>query len=217
MGRSENDAILGQDKSSQHPSFFRYPTLKIRKIRRKRPSLKNSLENGDGDCISSTCTLPTERSNIWADDSSRASSRCTYHEPRGAYTLTDSPCISKSSLAEKATLVLSPHISVVSETVSMLAGQQHLWAAVEVCGRLFPACAGPKHDEVPCPDKGWWPTVICFYSESKAAMYTVSIRTLMNNTDTSLKFGYLYDLTIDVLPTLQSSIIQIICQESFPT
>ncbi|KAH6607470.1 hypothetical protein Trco_003783 [Trichoderma cornu-damae] len=38
----------------------------------------------------------------------------------------------------------------------------------------------------------------------------------MNDADASLGFGYLYDLAIDVLPTLQSSIVQTICPQPFP-
>ncbi|KAL7796584.1 hypothetical protein V8C37DRAFT_351606 [Trichoderma ceciliae] len=125
---------------------------------------------------------------MWPIHSSRVSSRCTNYEPRGTFCSTDSPLLSNSSLSERTEFVLSPHISVISETAGVLAGQQHLWAAVEVCGRLFPASGRPEHEMMPCPE-----------------------------TDTSLKFGYLYDLTIDILPTPQSSIVQTICPQSFPT
>lgn len=127
----------------------------MRKIRRKNSSLKNNLENKDGDRISSTCTLPIEHSDIWLDDVSRASSRCTYHEQRNSQGLAELPFLSKPLLAEETVLVLSPHINVIPETMSMHEGQQHLWAAIEVCGRLFPAYTRPENDRVPCPNKGW--------------------------------------------------------------
>lgn len=155
MSRSENDDIPGQDKSPQPPSFLRYPTFKMRKMRRKRPSLKNKLGNGSGDRISSTCTLPIEHSNMWLNDSSQASSRCTYHEQGGIDGLAELPFLPRSVQAEKITLVLSPYIHVIPETMSMRADQQHLWAAVEVCGKLFPADSGPGNDRVSCLDRGW--------------------------------------------------------------
>jgi len=153
VSRSENDNIPGQDKSPPLPSYWRY-SLKMKKLRRKRPSLKSNIENGVGDCISSTCTLPIEHSNMWLNDSSRASSRCTYHELGDFSGLAESPCLPTPFRAEKTTLVLSPHINVVPETMSMRAGQQHLWVAIEVSGRLFPAYSEPGNDRVPCPDKG---------------------------------------------------------------
>lgn len=176
VSRDENDDILGQGNKPRNPSFFRYPTLKIRKIRQKRYNVKNSFE-GDGDGNLSTCTLPTERS-AWLDLSSRASSRCTNYEPKGANCLTDTSLLSNSSLLEKTALVLSPYIRVVSETGGIFAGQQHLWAAVEVSGRLFPAGDGPEPEPemMPCSDKGWWsnlyPCVLnlaveCIFSISK--------------------------------------------------
>lgn len=192
--------------------------MKMRRSRRKRPSLKNNLENRDGDCITSTCTLPMEHSNTWLDDSSRASSRCTYHGQRDSRDLTEIPFLPKPLLAEETSLVLSPHINVIPETMSMRAGQQHLWAAIEVCGRLLPANDRPGNGRVSCLNKGWWSTfplsilrvVLEYRQRWKYGTLTV-------DTDTSLTFGYLYDLTIDVLPTTQSSIVQTICQQSFPT
>ncbi|KAL6896392.1 hypothetical protein GGI43DRAFT_424279 [Trichoderma evansii] len=168
---------------------------RVAKLPRRRPKPFFAKRNGHageestvGDRISSTCTLPIEHSNMWLNDSSRASSRCTYHEQGDFNGLVEFPCLSRPLRAEVPMLVLSPHINVIPETMSMRAGQQHLWVAIEVCGRLFPAYSEPGNDRVHCPDK-----------------------------DTSLKFGYLYDLTVDVLPTLQSSIVQTICQQSFPT
>ncbi|KAL7922378.1 hypothetical protein ACQKWADRAFT_326874 [Trichoderma austrokoningii] len=188
MSEKSTGHIPGQDISPPLPPGFRYPAATIRKLRQKRASIKNNLEHKDGHRISSTCTLPMEHSNTWLDDASRASSRCTYHGRRDSRGLAEVPFLPKPLLEEEAALVLSPHINVIPETTSMRAGQQHLWAAVEVCGRLFPADNRPENGGVVCSDK-----------------------------DTLLKFGHLYDLTIDVLPTTQSSIVQTICQQSFPS
>lgn len=153
--RRENDDIPGQDYSPELPTLYRY-SLKMRRLRRKRPALKTNLENRDGDRITSTCTLPMEHSHTWLDGSSRASSRCTYHGQRDSHNLAELPFLPKPLLAEETSLVLSPHINVIPETMSMRAGQQHLWAAIEVCGRLFPANNRPENGRVSCSDKGWY-------------------------------------------------------------
>ncbi|PTB45419.1 hypothetical protein M441DRAFT_130021 [Trichoderma asperellum CBS 433.97] len=188
-----NSADTGVD-DSPHGSWEDGEPPRVLKLPRRRPKIVSktraghaSEESTDGDRISSTCTLPIEHSDIWLDDVSRASSRCTYHEQRNSQGLAELPFLSKPLLAEETVLVLSPHINVIPETMSMHEGQQHLWAAIEVCGRLFPAYTRPENDRVPCPNK-----------------------------DTFLKFGCLYDLTIDVLPTTQSSIVQTRCRQAFP-
>ncbi|KAH0497032.1 hypothetical protein TgHK011_004368 [Trichoderma gracile] len=97
--------------------------------------------------------------------------------------------LSNGTRPKDSSVVLSPHIRVVPETVGISFGRQHLWAAVEVSGGLYWAGDGPELDPemMACPDK-----------------------------DAASKFGYLYDVVVDILPTPQSSILQIIRQQEFP-
>ncbi|KAL6881063.1 hypothetical protein J3F83DRAFT_720903 [Trichoderma novae-zelandiae] len=188
MSKYENDDIPGRDHQPRNASFFRYQASKMKIFRQKRRSVTSSLGNGDADRTFSACTLPSER-NIWLDLSSRASSRCTNYELKDAYHSTDLPLLSNVARPKESSSVLSPHIRVISETAGISFGQQHLWAAVEVSGRLSQAGDGTEREPemMACPDK-----------------------------DAVSKFGCLYDLVVDILPTPQSSILQIIRQQEFP-
>ncbi|PKK47710.1 hypothetical protein CI102_8586 [Trichoderma harzianum] len=182
-----NDSINEQDKKHRTPSFFRYP-VKFTTFRRKRHSDKGNFENANEDATLLRC-IPLKEGSVRLYSSSRASSRCTNNDPKNTYCSMDSSLLSDSSLPEKPGLVLSPYIRVESETMGISKGQQHLWAAVEVSGRLSTASNEPETEPqtTPCLDQ-----------------------------DTCLRFGYLYDLTVDILPTPKSSLLQITCQQQFP-
>ncbi|KAL7916092.1 hypothetical protein GGI35DRAFT_18957 [Trichoderma velutinum] len=187
VSRDNSDNITEQDKKHRTPSFFRYP-IKLTTFRRKRHSGKSNFENGNEDGTLSRCIL-SKQGRVQPDSSSRASSRCTDYDPKSAYCSMDSSLLSASSFLEKSALVLSPYVRVVSETVGVSEGQQHLWAAVEVSGRLFTVRNEPEIEPQTTP-----------YSDQ----------------DTYLRFGYLYDLTVDILPTSKSSLLQTTCQQQFP-
>lgn len=152
--RDNNDNIAEQDKKYRTPSFFRYP-VKFTTFRRKRHSGQSNFENTNEDGTLLRC-IPLKEGSVRLDSSSRASSRCTNYDPKSAYCSMDSSLLSNSSLPEEPGLVLSPYIRVVSETVGISKGQQHLWAAVEVSGRLFTASNGPETEPQtsPCLDQG---------------------------------------------------------------
>ncbi|TFB03770.1 hypothetical protein CCMA1212_004604, partial [Trichoderma ghanense] len=185
MSREDDNDVPGQDHNLRNASFFRHSASRFKRFRQKRHSVTSSLDTGEGDRNFSACTLPSER-NIWLDLSSRASSRCTNYELEAACYSTNLPIPSKLTRPKESSFVLSPHIRVVSETVGTSFGQQHLWAAVEVTGRLSRAGDGPELDP-----------------EMMAGL----------DKDTASKFGYLYDVIVDILPTPQSSILQIIRQQ----
>ncbi|KAL7804355.1 hypothetical protein V8C43DRAFT_320785 [Trichoderma afarasin] len=185
--RDNNDNINEQDTKHRTPSFFRYP-VKFTTLRRKRHSDKSNFENANEDSTLLRC-IPLNEGSVRLDSSSRASSRCTNYDPKSAYCSMDSSLLSDSSLPEKPGLVLSPYIRVESETVGVSKGQQHLWAAVEVSGTLSTASNEPE-------------------TEPQTTPYL--------DQDTRLRFGYLYDLTVDILPTPKSSLLQITCQQQFP-
>ncbi|EHK22360.1 uncharacterized protein TRIVIDRAFT_54187 [Trichoderma virens Gv29-8] len=189
VSRVEIDDITEQDSTHRIPSFFRYPTAKMKAFRRKRHSVISNLEDGDGDGNLSTCILTNECSGR-RNSSSRASSRCTNYDPKGAYCSIDSSVLSTPSLREKSTYVLSPYIRVVSQTAGISTGQQHIWAAVEVSGRLFSPSDGPELEPQMTP-----------YSDQ----------------DAHSRFGCLYNLTVDILPKPKSSLLQTTCLQQFPT
>lgn len=164
--KDNNDNITEQDKKHRNPSFFRYP-VKLTTLRRKRHSLKSNFENANEDGTLLRC-IPLKESSVRPDSSSRTSSRCTDYDPKSAYCSMDSSLLSDSSLLEKPGLVLSPCIHVVSETVGVSQGQQHLWAAVEVSGRLFTASNEPEMEPqiTPCLDQGSYITFCIPLSKS---------------------------------------------------
>lgn len=163
--RDDNDNTTEQDKKHRTPSFIRYP-VKLTTFRRKRHSDKSNFENSNEDGTLLRCISPKEGS-MRLCSSSRASSRCTNYDPKSVYCSMDSSLLSDSSLPEKPGLVLSPYIRVESETVGISKGQQHLWAAVEVSGRLSTASNEPetRPQTTPCLDQGLWSTIYIPISE----------------------------------------------------
>ncbi|ETR97769.1 hypothetical protein M419DRAFT_90600 [Trichoderma reesei RUT C-30] len=199
-----NYAVVDPNGSPSEPLFIRSEFPPTLKLPRRRPKGVSGWDNGyrietstglgrplgikGEDRNFSACTLPSER-NIWLDVSSRASSRCTNYELKDACHSTNFPILSNATPSKESSVVLSPHIRVVPETVGISFGQQHIWAAVEVSGRLSQAGDGPElgPEMVACSEG-----------------------------DTASKFGYLYDVIVDALPMPQSLILQIIRQQDSP-
>ncbi|KAH8735877.1 hypothetical protein BGZ61DRAFT_472260 [Ilyonectria robusta] len=94
--------------------------------------------------------------------------------------------------------VLAPYVEVTSEVATLAAGQHTWWAAIEVTGRLSPIPSGDvnlRADE---------------RSESCMEPHVHHQRAEI------FEFGSLYDLTIEVLPTGNSSILQVLREQTFP-
>lgn len=155
MSRGDNVDIPRQDHRPRNASLFRHSASRFKKFRQKRHSVTSSLSVEAEDRTFSACTLPLER-NIRLDLSSRASSRCTNYELKDIPNSTNSPFLPDFTRPKESPVVLYPHIRVVSETVGISFGQQHLWAAVEVSGRLSRADDGPdlEPEMMACSDKG---------------------------------------------------------------
>ncbi|KAM4056842.1 hypothetical protein HRG_003705 [Hirsutella rhossiliensis] len=95
--------------------------------------------------------------------------------------------------------VLSPYISVVSQCTGQEAGRQSAWATVEVSGRLsrIPSSRSPS-------GSGAQPLV------SRGSFVDHQL-------DRFFEFGCLYDLSVEILPTTESAIVQVVQEQAFPT
>ncbi|KAI1377789.1 hypothetical protein F4677DRAFT_47606 [Hypoxylon crocopeplum] len=89
--------------------------------------------------------------------------------------------------------MLVPHISIIPESQTLADGQSSFWAAIEISGQLFHprtsnSTSGPGQTSADQPP--FIPTYHCDVSLSR--------------------YGYLYNIKVDILPTTDSGIIDII-------
>ncbi|KAH6895487.1 hypothetical protein B0T10DRAFT_557695 [Thelonectria olida] len=94
--------------------------------------------------------------------------------------------------------VLAPHVEVTSGVAALDAGQHTWWVAIEVSGRPSPIAGGVSNLGV----REWSRTRMgrCSGLEQEG----------------QFEFGSLYDLSVEVLPTGNSSILQVLQEQSFP-
>ncbi|KJZ79900.1 hypothetical protein HIM_00614 [Hirsutella minnesotensis 3608] len=92
--------------------------------------------------------------------------------------------------------VLSPHISVLSQSAH---DGKSIWATVEVSGRLsrIPSSRSP--------------------SESNPRSSIPKGSFVTHQLDRFFEYGCLYDLTVEVLPTSESTVMQVVQEQAFPT
>ncbi|KAH7149969.1 hypothetical protein B0J13DRAFT_523053 [Dactylonectria estremocensis] len=93
--------------------------------------------------------------------------------------------------------VLAPHVQVTSEVAALAAGHHTWWAAIEITGRLSPVLSGEANLEA---------------QERSDCCIEPHIRPR----EGAFEFGSLDDLRVEVLPTGNSSIIQVLCEQTFP-
>ncbi|PHH65345.1 hypothetical protein CDD81_2757 [Ophiocordyceps australis] len=95
--------------------------------------------------------------------------------------------------------VLSPCITVSSESTCYEHGRQTVWAAIEVTGRLSSITSSRSS------------------SESSAIVASVAGSFVEHQLDRFFEFGCLYDLTVQVLPTAGTRLVTIMQEQAFPT
>ncbi|KAI2782019.1 hypothetical protein F4815DRAFT_443935 [Daldinia loculata] len=84
--------------------------------------------------------------------------------------------------------ILVPHVSIIPESKSLEDGQSNIWAAIEISGRLF----HPRADD-------------STYDADQVPF------TPVHHYDIGLsRYGYLYNIRIDVLPVAEGSIVDLI-------
>ncbi|KAI1210874.1 uncharacterized protein F4807DRAFT_420703 [Annulohypoxylon truncatum] len=89
--------------------------------------------------------------------------------------------------------MLIPHVSITPELKTLDDGQSSIWTAVEISGQLFhPRVSNPTYDSA--------------YSTAGQAPFLPTHRS-----DTGLsRYGYLYNIKVDILPATEGSVIDLI-------
>ncbi|KAH7160800.1 hypothetical protein EDB81DRAFT_326936 [Dactylonectria macrodidyma] len=94
--------------------------------------------------------------------------------------------------------VLTPHVEVTSEVAALAAGRHTWWTAIEITGRLSPILSGgadPKAQSRP----------------------DFCIELPIHSRGGGFEFGSLDDLSVEVLPTGSSSILQVLREQTLPS
>lgn len=89
--------------------------------------------------------------------------------------------------------MLIPHISITPESKALDDEQTSIWAAVEISGQLFHPRAGNTSDGLTNPGAGEAPFMPVHSCDSGLSRY-----------------GYLYDISVDILPTVGGSIVDLV-------
>ncbi|KAL7627536.1 hypothetical protein AAE478_001729 [Parahypoxylon ruwenzoriense] len=112
-----------------------------------------------------------------------------------SYVFDDNPFASVQTFNGNAPdpYVLVPHVSVTPESRTLNDGQSNLWVAIEISGQLFRPHTGNSSQSLP------------YASESQPPFIPV------HHCDAGLsRYGYLYDIKVDILPTTESSVVDLI-------
>ncbi|KAI0840927.1 hypothetical protein F5Y06DRAFT_233418 [Hypoxylon sp. FL0890] len=89
--------------------------------------------------------------------------------------------------------MLIPHISITPESRSLNDGQSSIWTAIEISGQLFrPRVGNPCYDSTH-PGVAQTPFLPAHHCDASLSGY-----------------GYLYNIRVDILPTVEGSIIDLI-------
>ncbi|KAI5868521.1 hypothetical protein GGS23DRAFT_34478 [Durotheca rogersii] len=189
----------------QRPSSLTFLT-KLRSFSRSRSlSIKDPIHRSSPRYLSHSSRRPAVRSpreNLGAIASSRDQSLdifysgpTSYAGKSGSSDLSSEPSsnIQDSGPEAPDPCILIPHILITAESRSLNDTRPSVWAAIEISGQLF----RPRTRESPRD--------LAHASVNQAPCLSDDFG------DASLsRYGYLYDIKIDVLPTVESRIIDII-------
>ncbi|KAI0152377.1 hypothetical protein F4776DRAFT_26282 [Hypoxylon sp. NC0597] len=89
--------------------------------------------------------------------------------------------------------MLIPHISITPESRALNDGQSSIWAAIEISGQLFHPHVGDSTYSSAHPSVGQAPFLPARYCDASLSGY-----------------GYLYNVRVDILPTAEGSVIDLI-------
>ncbi|KAG9259283.1 uncharacterized protein F5Z01DRAFT_746602 [Emericellopsis atlantica] len=111
---------------------------------------------------------------------------------------------SLSGYTRRESCVLCPQVEVTTECASLDYDQKQLWICVEVLGKLARVSGRSSSNSTSSTNKDNTGGVLtgCFID---------------HELDRFFDHGCLYDLTVDVLPVQDTSILQVITEQSFPT
>lgn len=203
-------------------------TLNIRKTRSSRPALHGPRGLGIQTCRTPSRPTQARGSIPFARDVSPMSSQLNVadqdsisHSPfLGTYPhildalarqISPRPSARNESLFQTS-CVLCPHVSVTAECTALEAGQQRVWAAIEISGRLSQISERPTGEQV-----GVVTGAFMDHELGEFLGASDQRRPLTMVTDRFFEHGCLYDLTVEVLPMEGSTIINVLREQVFPT
>ncbi len=106
--------------------------------------------------------------------------------------------------------VLSPHISIHTNSHCRYFGQDHIWAAIEVSGILSHAYSADGTGAQPTQPKEDEHHLGKFFTVSPVYFRLMQV-------DLFFKHGCLHDLKVEILPVEGTTVLQVFHEQSFPT
>uniref|UniRef100_A0A8H7TTL0 Uncharacterized protein n=1 Tax=Bionectria ochroleuca TaxID=29856 RepID=A0A8H7TTL0_BIOOC len=178
-------------------------TLNVRKTRQPRPSIQSHLglrmqcaRAPSASSCSPELKLETSNAAETDDQSIESPTSACSQDIHQSSRLPSPTSVYPLDRLQNRSCTLCPHVVVTAEVNTLQDCQRTIWAAIEVSGRLSTL------------------------SSKVAACDRTGVVTgtfIEHELDRFFEFGCLYDLSVEVLPAAQTTVVQVLREQTFPT